>query len=124
MRRIRHPADRRERQSRGGFEELAERVSYVASSPAFFVFCFAIVLTWAIGIAFGASNRFVTVAGGAMSAVTLVLVTLLKNAEMRSERAVQLKLDAIASSLLEQTRGQQQHAEGELEGAIRLHEEL
>ena len=36
--------------------------------------------------------------------LTLVLVALLKNAELRSERAIQQKLDAITSSLMQDKR--------------------
>ncbi|MHB1468243.1 MAG: low affinity iron permease family protein [Solirubrobacteraceae bacterium] len=124
MPKVKHPADITEARSRGNFEEFAERTSYLASSRIFFALCFAIVLAWALGLALGASDRFLTGISGGISALTLVLVALLKNAEMRSERAIQRKLDAIASALLEQTRGEEQDAEGELEHAIRLHEEI
>jgi low affinity Fe/Cu permease len=60
-----------------------------------------------------------------MSAVTLLLVALLKNSELRADRAMQLKLDAIAAALLE-VRGPDLDADGrkDLEEAVRLHEEL
>lgn len=59
-----------------------------------------------------------------MSAVTLMLVALLKNAELRAERALQQKLDAIASSLLEDRRGDRGDAEDQLERSIGLHQEI
>jgi low affinity Fe/Cu permease len=86
--------------------------------------CIAIVLVWAGGLAFGASDRFVSGTAGLMSAVTLILVTLLKNAELRSERAIQLKLDAIASSLLEDKRGREDDSGEKPETAIGLHDEI
>jgi hypothetical protein len=71
----------------------------------FFSLCLAVVGVWAAGLVLGASNRFEATAAGLMSATTLVLVALMKNAELRAERAIQQKLDAIASSLLEDKRG-------------------
>jgi hypothetical protein len=46
------------------------------------------------------------------------------NAELRSERAIQRKLDAIASSLLEDKRGTTRDAQGDLERAIGVHERI
>ena len=82
------------------------------------------MLLWVAGLALGASDRLVTAAGGLMSAVTLILVALLKNAELRGERAVQTKLDAIASSLLEDRRGHHGDAEDRLQQSIGVHEEI
>ncbi|HEY7967334.1 MAG TPA: hypothetical protein VID68_09915 [Solirubrobacteraceae bacterium] len=121
---ITHPADRTEGGERGRFERLAEYGSFLASSPVFFAVGVAAVLVWAIGLAVGASARFETAAAGAISSLTLVLVALLKNAELRAERAIQRKLDAIASSLLEDKRGTERDAEGELERAIGVHEQI
>jgi low affinity Fe/Cu permease len=120
---LEHPADRIEEQ-RSRFDELAQRASFLASSPLFFGLCAALVIVWAVGLAIGASNRFETAAAGLMSAVTLILVALLKNAELRAERAVQTKLDAIASALLEDRRGHQGDAEDQLERSIGVHEEI
>jgi low affinity Fe/Cu permease len=121
---LKHPADRSAEQSRGRFERLAERASFLASSQIFAVSCFAIVVAWALGLILGASDRFEAATAGAMSAMTLALVALLKNAELRGERAIQQKLDAIAASLLEDKRGEVGDAAAGLEGAIGLHEEI
>jgi low affinity Fe/Cu permease len=121
---IQHPADRTEGHQRGRFERLAERASFLASSPHFFFLCALVVLVWAVGLAFGASDRFETGAAGLMSAMTLGLVALLKNAELRSERAIQRKLDAIANSLLEDKLGSEREAGLHLERSIRVHEEI
>lgn len=118
-----HPVDRNEYR-RGKFDSFAQRVSFLASSPVFFLICVALVLAWALGLILGASDRFVSGAAGLMSAVTLILVAVLKNSELRSERALQTKLDAIASALLEDRRGHQGDAEEQLERSIRVQEEI
>src|ERR1700734_2602746 len=103
---LRHPADRTAGVERGRFERLAESGSYLASSPFFFAVCLLVILAWIIGLIVGASDRFEVATTGLVSALTLVLVALLKNTELRSERAIQRKLDAIASSLLQDRRGE------------------
>jgi len=120
-----HPADRTEGIERGRFERLAEYGSFLASSPFFFVVCLLVILAWLVGLLVGASDRFEVGLAGVISALTLVLVALLKNAELRSERAIQQKLDAIASSLLQDKRGGDTGgSERDLEDAIGLHEEI
>ena len=120
---LEHPADRTE-QRRGRFEYFSERVSFLASSPMFFIFCGALVLVWAVGLVLGASDRFEAAAAGLMSGVTLILVAVLKNSELRAERALQKKLDAIAAALLEDRRGHRGDAEDELERSIGVHDEI
>lgn len=110
--------------SRGRFENLAEQSSFLASSPMFFLACLGIVAAWALGLVLGANDRFLAALAGLMSAVTLLLVALLKNAELRSERAIQRKLDAIASSLLDARRGDAGDSAERLEEAIGVHEEI
>jgi low affinity Fe/Cu permease len=122
---LRHPADRTEGPERGRFEHLAEYGSFLASSPFFFAVCLLVILAWMIGLIAGASDRFEVAAAGLLSALTLVLVALLKNAELRSERAIQRKLDAIASSLLQDKRGDDDRdSERDLEDAIGVHEDI
>ena len=106
------------------FDRFAQRASFLASSPLFFMICGALVLVWVVGLALGASDRFEAAAAGLMSAVTLMLVALLKNAELRAERALQTKLDAIATSLLDERRGHEGDAEGQLERSIGVHDEI
>jgi len=118
-----HPADRVD-ERRGLFDRFAERASFLASSSLFFLACAVLVLGWAAGLALGASDRFESAVAGLMSAVTLILVALLKNAELRGERALQTKLDAIASSLLEDRRGHYGDAEDQLERSIGVHHEI
>ena len=120
-----HPADRTEGIERGRFERLAEYGSFLASSPFFFFVCLLVILAWVVGLIVGASDRFEVALAGLISALTLVLVALLKNAELRSERAIQQKLDAIASSLLQDRRGGDHGgSERDLEEAIGVHEEI
>jgi low affinity Fe/Cu permease len=120
---LQHPADRIENR-RGRFDQFAERASFLVSSPLFFVVCAMLVLAWAIGLVVGASDRFVAASAGGMSALTLILVAVLKNSELRTERALHTKLDAIASSLLEQRRGHEGDAEEQLERSIGVHDEI
>jgi low affinity Fe/Cu permease len=120
---LEHPSDRRE-EPRGPFDRFSQRASHLASSPLFFVGCALLVLLWAAGYAAGAGDRFEAATAGLMSAVTLILVALLRNAELRAERALQTKLDAIASSLLEDRRGHHGNAEQQLEHSIGVHDEI
>ena len=58
-----------------------------------------------------------------MTAVTLLLLALLKNTERRAEHAIQRKLDAIAAALLEQGSGHTDKSVESLEEAIRMEED-
>ena len=120
---LQHPADRIEHR-RGRFDQFAERASFLASSPLFFVACATLVVAWAVGLALGASDRFEAATAGGMSAVTLILVAVLKNSELRTERALHTKLDAIASAFLEERRGHEGDAEEQLERSIGVHDEI
>jgi low affinity Fe/Cu permease len=113
-----HPAE----DERSTFDELAERASNFTSSPAFFAICTAMVAAWVATTAAGDLAHHI--AADAMAAVTLLLVALLKNAERRSEAAIQQKLDAIAAALLEQRKGNETAAQDELAEAIGLHDEI
>lgn len=120
---LRHPTDRGE--GRGRFDMLAETASNLASSGVFFSLCFAILAAWVLGLVVGFASGTESALTGTMSALTLLLVALLKNSELRAERAMQLKLDAIASALLEDRGGgPDAETKRELEDAVRLHEEL
>jgi len=122
---LRHPADRTDGVARGRFEHLAEYGAFLASSPFFFGVCLLVIVAWIVGLIVGASNRFEVAVAGLISALTLVLVALLKNAELRSERAIQQKLDAIAGALLQdRVGGKEGESERDLEDAIGLHEDI
>jgi low affinity Fe/Cu permease len=119
----RHPTERGE--GRGRFDTVAESVSNLASSGLFFSICFLIIGVWVVGLIFGFANGTENALTGAMTGLTLLLVALLKNSELRAERAMQLKLDAIAAAMLrDSSSGLDTAARSDLEDAVRLHEEL
>jgi low affinity Fe/Cu permease len=120
---LRHPTERRE--GRGRFDALAEGASNFAFSAIFFSLCFLLLVIWIVGLVAGFASGTESALTGTMSALTLLLVALLKNSELRAERAMQLKLDAIAAALLEDRgRGPDTETREGLEEAVRLHEEL
>jgi low affinity Fe/Cu permease len=121
---LKHPSERGERDRRGQFDRLAQRVSYFSSSPVFFVMCVALVLAWLGGYVFGASAAYEQAMGTALTATTLLLVALLKNAELRAEHAIQSKLDALATGMLETIRDEGQQADPMLERAIGIDEQV
>jgi hypothetical protein len=123
VRALEHPADRTD-STRSPFDRFSERASFLASSPVFFLLCVLLIAAWVLGLVLGASDRFEAAAAGGMSALTLVLVAVLKNSELRAERALQTKLDAIAAALLEDRRGHHGDAEDALEHSIGVHEQI
>ncbi|MCC9305756.1 hypothetical protein LN042_01305 [Kitasatospora sp. RB6PN24] len=118
---VRHPAER-SRHGRGPFEHLAEAASNFTGSPLFYLICTLLVAAFVIVHALGLPLSAQLAAGDAMTAVTLLLIALLKNSERRAEHAIQRKLDAIASAVLEQLQGEKRQAEEDLEQAIGLEE--
>jgi low affinity Fe/Cu permease len=121
---LKHPIERGEHGRRGSFDRLAQRASYFSSSPVFFILCVSLVLAWIGGYAFGASTAYEQATGTGLTAITLLLVALLKNAELRAEAAIQSKLDALATGMLEAIREEGQRADPMLERAIGIDEEL
>jgi low affinity Fe/Cu permease len=119
-----HPTERGEPGKRGRFDRVAEAASNFASSPLFFATCILIVALWLATHAAGLSTEWQHLAGDAMAAVTLLLVALVKNSELRAEHAVQSKLDAIAAAMLEQREGKTTEAHDDLERAIGRHREV
>ncbi|MBP2586612.1 low affinity Fe/Cu permease [Streptomyces sp. PvR006] len=119
---LEHPSERAD-EGRGTFERLAERASNLTSSPLFFSFCLLLVAAF-IGVhAAGLSVSWQLLVGDTMVSVSLLLLALLKNAERRSDRAVQRKLDAIALALLEERRRATGEAFDTLEEAIGMDKE-
>jgi low affinity Fe/Cu permease len=90
----------------------------------FFVLCAALVLAWLAGYVFGAGAAYEQALGTVLTAVTLLLVALLKNAELRAEAAIQSKLDALATGMLEAIRSEGHRADPMLERAIGIEEQL
>jgi low affinity Fe/Cu permease len=121
---LKHPVERGEAERRGLFDRVAQRASYFSSSPLFFALCVGLVVAWLAGYVFDAGARYEQALGTALTAVTLLLVALLKNAELRSEAAVQSKLDALATGMLEAIRNEGRQADPMLERAIGIDEQL
>jgi low affinity Fe/Cu permease len=121
---LQHPVERRQGKERGLFERGAQSASYVASSRAFFAFCLVLVLVWLAGYVVGAGPDFEVAMGIAMTAVTLLLVALLKNSELLAERAIQEKLDALATAMLEELRSERDKGAPMLDRAIKLENEI
>jgi low affinity Fe/Cu permease len=82
------------------------------------------VLAWLGGYAFGASVSYEQATGSALTATTLLLVALLKNAELRADHAIQSKLDALATGMLEAIRDEGDDAGAMLQRAIRIDEQV
>ena len=102
----------------------AQSASNFTSSPSFFAFCVVVVALWLATHVAGLSTEWQHLSGDAMAAITLLLLALLKNSELRAEHAVQRKLDAIAAAILEQREGKTSDAHAALEEAIGMHEEV
>ncbi|MEU9079252.1 low affinity iron permease family protein [Kitasatospora sp. NPDC004745] len=115
-----HPAER----GRGRFARLAERASNLTGSPLFYALCVLLVAAFVGVHVAGVSPSWQYFVGDMMSAVTLLLLALLKNAERRAERAIQRKLDAIAAALLAQQEDDPGEAMQDLRDAIRMEEEV
>lgn len=114
-----HPA------ARGGyrrsrFDKLAETASNVTASPFFYALCLALILAFGVIHFLGTSVHWLIFFGDLMTAVSLLLLALLKNAERRAEHALQFKLDAIAAAMLERHEGRGEEAHEELKRAIRI----
>ncbi|MEU1377095.1 hypothetical protein ABZ442_26090 [Streptomyces triculaminicus] len=121
--RIRHPSHRGDERP-DLFERVAEKASHFTSSRAFFVLCFVLVANFLAMHLAGLSVGLELLAAGLMTSVTLLLLALLKNSELRAEHAVQRKLDAIAGALLAQAEGAREgEAFDTLRDAIRMDEQ-
>jgi low affinity Fe/Cu permease len=119
---VKHPTERGS-EGRTPFDRAAEAASNFSSSPAFFAICGLLVAAWIASYAV-ASHTVQHFVADAMAALTLLLVALLKNAERRSEHAIQLKLDRLAEAMLAERRERPDDGAEELEDAVRMHEEI
>lgn len=117
-----HPSEKGGRGRLGRFEKLAELASNFTSSAGFSVLCVGLVLAFLVVHALHLPVIWQHLAGDAMAAVSLLLLSLLKNSERRAEHAIQQKLDAIAAALLEQHEGKGGKAHEDLRQAIRVEE--
>ncbi len=116
---LKHPVARGEPDSRNWFDQIAQHASHFASSPVFFR-----ALRAARGYVVGAGAAYEQATGSALTATTLLLVALLKNAELRAEHAIQSKLDALATGMLESIRNEGGEADPMLQRAIRIEEQV
>ena len=121
---VKHPVQRGG-EGRSPFDRFAQVASNLTSSPWFFWACSVMIVAWGLSYALGWSDSTRHFLGEVLAAVTLALVALIKNAELRSEHAIQYKLDAIAAAMLEErTDGDEREAADDLEAAIGRHEEV
>ena len=85
---------------RARFDEIAAATVHTVSRGPFFFGCVAGVVVWlALGILTGFSATWLAAGSAVMSAVIVVLVAVLENAQRRSDQAIQRKLNAIADAL-------------------------
>lgn len=122
---LQHPTERGGSERAGGvFERFSEVASNFTSSPLFYGFCLALVSAFIAVSAGGLGVEWELAFDGGMSAVTLLLLALLKNSESQTEHAVQTKLDAIGRVLLEQSEADRRRALDELAEAIQRDEQV
>ena len=120
---VKHPAERGS-EGRTLFDRAAEAASNFASSPTFFAICGLLVAAWAASYLVASSDTLHHVLADAMAALTLLLVALLKNAERRSEHAIQGKLDRLAEAMLAERREHMDDGTDKLEDAVGMHDEV
>jgi low affinity Fe/Cu permease len=120
---VKHPTERGS-EGRTPFDRAAEAASNFSSSPAFFAICGLLVAGWAASYVLVASETVQHVVADAMAALTLLLVALLKNAERRSEHAIQLKLDRLAEAMLAERAEHSDDGSEGLEDAVGIHDEI
>lgn len=119
---LRHPSER-SRDGKVRFERFAEAASNLTSAPAFSVVCVLLVVAFLAVHAAGLPMSWQLLVGDVMTALNLLLLVVLKNAERRAEHAIQRKLDAIATALLRQIDGQDlKGARADLDRAIGMEE--
>jgi low affinity Fe/Cu permease len=90
----------------------------------FFVVCGLLVAAWGASYLLSGSDTLHHVLAETMAALTLLLVALLKNAELRAEDAVQGKLDRLAEAMLAERSESSADGAQELEEAVGLHDEV
>ncbi|HEX8647866.1 MAG TPA: low affinity iron permease family protein [Thermoleophilaceae bacterium] len=118
-----HPTERGG-EGHSAFDTFSERASNLTSSPFFFAFCVLLIAAWVASYVFDAGSTLQHILEASISSVTLFLLALLKNSELRAEQAIQEKLDAIAAAMLEQEEGEAREAREHLRHAIGRHDEV
>jgi low affinity Fe/Cu permease len=122
---LQHPAERGGSERAGGaFERFSQAASNFTSSPVFYAFCVILVLAFVVVHAADVDLHWQLGIDGGMSAITLLLLALLKNSENQTEHAIQTKLDAIARVLLDRGEAENEEAHRQLREAIEHDKEV
>ena len=89
---------------RSGFDNFAERASYLISGAPFFLILVLLIVAWVptLFLIKSETSHWIIESGSAI--LTLFLVALLQNAEKRNEEAMNLKLNAIAQGIADLMR--------------------
>lgn len=82
------------------FDRFAEAASEFASHAVFFIGCALVVLLWLPSyFLIGNLNTWQLIINTLTTIITFLLVALLQNSQRRSDKAIQLKLDALAEGV-------------------------
>jgi low affinity Fe/Cu permease len=122
-----HPTDIADRRTR--FDRFAEAASRFVSQAAFFTVSALLVAIWVPTIwLFHSVDTWQLVLNTVTSVLAFLLIALLQNSERRYDRALHVKVDALAAALavvarqLDTDDEDLEQALGELEAAIGLEE--
>jgi low affinity Fe/Cu permease len=89
------------------FDKFATKASAMVSKAAFFAACVIIVIVWAPSIVLIHSiSTWQLIINTLTTIITFLLVALLQNTQERSDKAIQVKLNAIADSLSDLMKAQ------------------
>ena len=89
----------REKAKRGYFDRFAQRSAELASRAPFFTFCVALVVVWVPTLLFVDFDTWQLLINTPTTIITFLLVALLQNTQIRGERAINKKLDALADGM-------------------------
>jgi hypothetical protein len=84
----------------GVFDRFAGRAAQVASRASFFAFCVLLIVVWGPSyFLLRNGDTWQLVINTTTTIITFLMVALLQNSQMRSDQAVQHKLNALAEAL-------------------------
>src|SRR3954468_19682123 len=89
----------REEAKRSYFDRFAQRSAELASRAPFFTFCVALVVVWVPTLLFVDFDTWQLLINTPTTIITFLLVALLQNTQIRGERAINKKLDALADGM-------------------------
>ena len=81
------------------FDRFADHASKVVSRAPFFAFCVLLIVVWAPSILVLNLDTWQLIINTLTTIITVLMVALLQNSSMRSDEAVQQKLNALADGL-------------------------